>query len=294
MLIVVVYLYVASITQFALDIYIAFNHIHSLLMVPDTPIPDRADLAEANVETIWIPLEALLTFNMFIGDAVVIWRTWVVYQGKILAILIPCILLLASFVFTLIDITCLAYDGPFPGGEQICPKAAILGWALSVGTNVTCTILVGFKAWQHRKRTRELNQLGKPHRISTERMLLTFVDSGLIYSLLWLTQVIAYINFTRDSPWMYVNQVLVAMGDQISGMYPTLVIVVVNLQRPIWEGRPSAISNGAPFATSPWNVKRAGSTNTYSTHIGANTVIDITRENSMANRNVKWPPFEDI
>jgi hypothetical protein len=34
---------------------------------------------------------------MFIGDAVVIWRTWVVYQGKILAILMPCILLLVSF-----------------------------------------------------------------------------------------------------------------------------------------------------------------------------------------------------
>jgi hypothetical protein len=64
MLIVVVYLYVASITQFALDFYIAFNNIHSSLMVPDTPIPDRADLADANVATIRIPLEALFTFNV--------------------------------------------------------------------------------------------------------------------------------------------------------------------------------------------------------------------------------------
>ncbi|KAJ7367596.1 hypothetical protein DFH08DRAFT_1070471 [Mycena albidolilacea] len=225
MLIVVVYLYLASITQFALDFYIGFNHIHSLLMVPDTPIPDRADLAEANVETIWIPLEALLTFNMIVGDAVLIWRIWAVYQGRILAIFLPCMLLLASF-----DITCTAYDG-LPGGEQICPKAAMVAWALSVGTNVTCTILVGFKAWRvhvfagadvlltilifrrHRKWTRELNLPGKPHRITTERILLIFVISGCIDNLLWLTQVIAYVNFTRDSPWMYVNQVLVAMGD---------------------------------------------------------------------------------
>ncbi|KAJ7367578.1 hypothetical protein DFH08DRAFT_676622 [Mycena albidolilacea] len=262
-------------------------------MVPDTPIPDRADLAEANVATVWAPLEALRMLNMIVGDTVLIWRTWVVYQGRILAIFLPCILLLASFVFTLVDITCNADHGPLPGAKQICPKASILGWALSVGTNVTCTILVGFKAW-YVHIFAKLNLSGKPHIIATEKILLTFVDSGLIYSLLWLTQVIAYINFTRDSPWMYVYQVLVAMGDQISGMYPTLVIVVVNFQRPIWEGRPSAISNGAPFATSPWNVKRAGSTYTYSTHIGANTVIDITRENSMANRNVKWPPFEDV
>jgi hypothetical protein len=101
---------------------------------------------------------------MMIADTVVIWRTWVVYHGRILAISIPCILLLASFgqllfvhigghhqhslsVFTLVDIICYTHHGSLPGGEKICPKAAILGWALSVGTNVICTILVGFKVW---------------------------------------------------------------------------------------------------------------------------------------------------
>jgi hypothetical protein len=34
---------------------------------------------------------------MIVGDAVLIWRTWAVYRGRILAILMPCILLLASF-----------------------------------------------------------------------------------------------------------------------------------------------------------------------------------------------------
>ncbi|KAJ7835452.1 hypothetical protein B0H14DRAFT_3871062 [Mycena olivaceomarginata] len=294
MLIVVVYLYVASLVQFALDFYSAFNHIHSLLMVPDTPIPDRADLAEANVAEVWTYLQALLVFNMMISDAVVMWRTWIVYQGRILAISIPCILLLASFVFTLVDIICYTHHGSLPGGEKICPKAAILGWALSVGTNVICTILVGFKVWRHRKRTRELNLPGNPHRIATERIILTFVDSGFIYGLLWLTQVIAFVKFTRDSPWQYVYEVLVSMGDQITGMYPTLVIVVVNFQPPIWEENRFAISNDASFTPLPWNVKRSGYTS--STHPGVgrhlDTVIDISRENCIASQNVKWPPSE--
>ncbi|KAJ7367598.1 hypothetical protein DFH08DRAFT_677236 [Mycena albidolilacea] len=261
-------------------------------MVPDTPIPDRAGLADANVATIWAPLEALRMLNMIIGDAVLIWRTWVVYQGRILAIFLPCILLLVSFVFTLIDITCLAYDGPLPGVEQICPKAAILAWALSVGTNVTCTILVGFKAW-HVDIFAELNLPGKPHRIATEKILLTFVDSGFIYSLLWLSQVIGYLNYTRDSPWQYVYEVLVSMGYQITGIYPTLVIVIVNFQRPIWEEtRSFTSSNGVPFATLPWNAKQSGSTDTSSAHNRVD--LDITRENSMASRSVKWSPFEDV
>lgn len=113
MLIVVVYLYAASVVQWALDVYIAFRNIHSLFMVPDLSIPDRGDLADESVENIFAPQEALFVFNvrdnphmcgllknsiqMIIGDAVVIWRTWAVYQGRMLAILMPCILLLVSF-----------------------------------------------------------------------------------------------------------------------------------------------------------------------------------------------------
>ncbi|KAJ7835448.1 hypothetical protein B0H14DRAFT_2514347 [Mycena olivaceomarginata] len=233
---------------------------------------------------------------MIVGDAVLIWRTWAVYRGRILAILMPCILLLASFVFTLIDISCVTHNGSLPDSEKICFKAALVGWALSVGTNVTCTVLVGFKAWQHRKATRELNLPGKLHRNPTERILLTFVDSGLVYSLLWLTQVVLYIRFTLDSPWLYVSAVLMAMGDQIAGMYPTLVIVVVNFQPPIWEEKRSG--DGASITPLPWNDKRSGYINTSSTHpeVGCHldTVIDVTIENPIAYRDVKWPPFEDV
>ncbi|KAJ7367568.1 hypothetical protein DFH08DRAFT_725571, partial [Mycena albidolilacea] len=179
---------------------------------------------------------------MIIGDGVVIWRTWAVYQGRILAISMPCILLLVSFVFTLIDVTCGSYDGPLPGGEQICPQAAKTSWAFSVGTNVTCTILVGFKAWQHRKMMRELNLPGKSRRMSAEKIISLLVESGFIYSLLWLSQVIAYIDeIPRSSPWYFVYQAFVAMGDQIAGMYPTLIIVIVNFQRTIWDS--STVNN---------------------------------------------------
>jgi hypothetical protein len=87
------------------------------------------------------------------------------------------------------------------------------------------------------------------------------------------------------------------MGDQITGMYPTLVIVVVNFQSPIWdEEKRFAISNDASFTPLPWNVKRSGYTNTPKTHPGVgrhlDTVIDISRENCIASQNVKWPPSE--
>jgi len=280
MLFVVVYLYVSSVLQWALDFARAFQNLHSLLMVPDVPIRDRGELADENTKFEAL-LEALFVFNMMVGDGVVIWRAWTIYQRRLLAILVPCILLLISFVFSVIDVTCNSYDGPLPGGEQICPQAALIAWAVSVATNVSATILIGFKAWQHRKMMREMNMPGKSRKMSTEKILSILVESGFIYSLLWLSQVIAYIDIFRDSPWFYVWEILEPMGNQISGMYPTLIIVIVNFQRTIWEESPS------PINTSQWrsSIKRAGPTDTFGTQRGVDihleTVIEISRENSM-------------
>jgi hypothetical protein len=101
-----------------------------------------------------------------IGDSVVIWRTWAVYQRRLLAILVPRILLLVLFgepikfircamarwsliesfaVFDIFDT--IGTNGTLPGGEQICPWTSLVVWGLSVVTNVTYTILIGFKAW---------------------------------------------------------------------------------------------------------------------------------------------------
>jgi hypothetical protein len=59
MLIVVVYLYAAAVVQFVLDVLPAFYATHYLLMVPDIPISDRADLADENLYFGIAPLEAI-------------------------------------------------------------------------------------------------------------------------------------------------------------------------------------------------------------------------------------------
>ncbi|KAF7330962.1 hypothetical protein MVEN_02436100 [Mycena venus] len=214
-----------------------FEGLHYFLMVPNVPIGDRLDLADQR-EARYHPAHiAFYMFNMIIGDGVVIWRTWAVYQRRIAAILIPSILLLASFVFAIIGITCSSYTGSgvLPGAERICPSASLIVWSFCVGANTTCTVLIGFKAWQHHKMMKGLNIIWKSTRMSTEKILLLLVESGFIYLLLWLCQVLAYINLDRTSPWWWVFSVSGPMGAQIAGMYPTLIIVIINFHRTIWE-----------------------------------------------------------
>jgi hypothetical protein len=64
MLIVVVYLYAASVVQWALEFAITFESIHSLLMVPEMPIRNRAALANENVTKFLLPRGALFVFNV--------------------------------------------------------------------------------------------------------------------------------------------------------------------------------------------------------------------------------------
>jgi hypothetical protein len=64
MLVVVAYLYGSSVVQWAMEIAIAFGDIHALLMVPDVPIPDRAELTGGNVLTYSICQQVLFMFNV--------------------------------------------------------------------------------------------------------------------------------------------------------------------------------------------------------------------------------------
>ncbi|KAJ6460215.1 hypothetical protein C8R45DRAFT_1029716 [Mycena sanguinolenta] len=282
MLCVVVYLYVSSVVQWAMNVWAVVQVIHSLLMAAGAPIADRPDLANANLEKIVIPAEALFVANMIIGDSVVIWRTWAVYMHRVLAILIPSILLFMSLTFGLIDLGCQSYGERYVSLPAVCTyPAGFIGWTFSVVTNVACTILIGLKAWQHRKITRQLDLTAKSHRMSADKILSILVESGAIYSLLWLTQVIAYIDIPPNSPVFYLYAVFTPIGNQMGGLYPTLIIVIVNFRQTIWDHEPATVHiNSLHWAP---NSNPSGMTNTVDTQrrdasVHIHSVINITGE----------------
>ncbi|KAJ7464278.1 hypothetical protein B0H11DRAFT_2309455 [Mycena galericulata] len=272
MLLVVVYLYVASAAKWAMNIWNTLTGIHGLLMVPDVPVPDRLGLVQAAILKVGGVQEAIFDFNMVIVDSVVVWRTWAVYQHRvqrrILAILVPGTLLLLTFIFVIIDTVSNNYYGAarLPGVFYL---AWIISWGLSAATNITCTVFIGLKARQHRKIIRPL---GKPSRMSGEKALSILFDSGFIYSLLWLSQVISLFDVTF-------GEVIEAMGNQIAGFYPTLIIVIVNLRRTIWEEE----EESRPVSSRTLNAKRSGMTDTLGSQRGDDAVhvegvLDITSD----------------
>ncbi|KAJ7613727.1 hypothetical protein DFH06DRAFT_1063711 [Mycena polygramma] len=219
----------------------------------NTPLLDRIDAVNAYLATLGTPMEALFMFNMVVGDTVVIWRAWVLYPRTLWVVAIPCVMLLMSFIFSVVDLTCLTGAGwssltSVASGGAVCSHAELISWAFSFGTNATCTILIGYKAWHHRQSMKSLNT----RRTSTNKLLSILVESGFIYCLFWLTQLILFFDISRHSPAVYVYELFASMGDQISGMYPTLIVVIVNLHQTIWEPSSENGSANGTVSTLQW------------------------------------------
>ncbi|KAF7369769.1 hypothetical protein MVEN_00309000 [Mycena venus] len=60
--------------------------------------------------------------------------------------------------------------------------------------------------------------------MSADKVLSVLVESGFIYCLLWLTQIMNFVNYSRNTPTIYIDWLAQGIGNQISGMYPTLII----------------------------------------------------------------------
>jgi hypothetical protein len=68
MLLVVVYLYVASAAQWAMNVWVTLTKIHGFLMVPNVPFRNRPELAEAAILKVVGVQEAIFDFNVCAGS----------------------------------------------------------------------------------------------------------------------------------------------------------------------------------------------------------------------------------
>ncbi|KAF8143590.1 hypothetical protein K438DRAFT_1993727 [Mycena galopus ATCC 62051] len=75
------------------------------------------------------------------------------------------------------------------------------------------------------------------NKLRADQILSLLVESGFIYCLLWVPPVIAFFDSSRTNHALYYSQSITnGFAHQISGMYPTLIIVIVNLRYTIqWE-----------------------------------------------------------
>lgn len=183
-------------------------------------------------------MEALFLSNMLIGDSVVIWRAWVLNEGRKI-VFVPIVFILAALGFSITAVICLEAEGftthsSVPVGSRVCTWSEPIAWGLSLSTNVVATSLIAWIVWTHRKARRQRDG-AYPPRSRAERVIVLLVESGFIYSFFLLSQLVLFFGVPRSEPEFYAFAILAPLGDQISGLYPTLIIVLVKMQHSLWN-----------------------------------------------------------
>ncbi|KAK7677374.1 hypothetical protein QCA50_019705 [Cerrena zonata] len=172
---------------------------------------------------------ALEMVNYIIGDSVVVWRTWVIWGKNDYIVIFPAICGLGGLVS---GIGLVRSFATAPPGLAIY-DTDIVNWfgpfgAFTCAINIYAVVAISYKTWQN---VRLHHVLGTTISIASGGcygILLILIDSGMVYC---VVLVITIILFSVQSSGVYI---ITDMLGQITGIYPTVIIVLVCLKM-TWE-----------------------------------------------------------
>ncbi|TFK83151.1 hypothetical protein K466DRAFT_666045 [Polyporus arcularius HHB13444] len=197
---------------------------------------------------------AALTVNVIIGDAIVWWRAWVLWKDHRLVLCTWVILLLATMMTGIIDTkdACMpeaalfSITSPFaPDTSEVSTIGSLFGadgWGiaaamLSLLTNMVATLLIAYRAWEHRVLIMS-HLKGCSTRSQVERTLALLVESGVLYCALWVIIVVYQFVALKLGESAFAYGFYYVMGGcliPLIGMYPTLIIILCALDKSLHE-----------------------------------------------------------
>ncbi|KAH9060607.1 hypothetical protein EDB87DRAFT_1683555 [Lactarius vividus] len=219
-----------STTYFILDIILVSKGVLHPQEYPETVI----DLW-GGVTTAQIVCQGI---NSVLGDSIVIWRAWVVWDRQLSVVIAPLVLLfgvaLSSFGAAVAQSRVLAD----PSYLTVFNKFMIALPSLTLATTVTATALILWRVWAVHLSIQKMEHHGTVIHgtMQLQRLLKILIESGGLYCLTWL--LLLCFNLT-GSP---ASHVFLSIIGQLTGIYPTLIIVLVSInstqdrnQGPVYE-----------------------------------------------------------
>ncbi|KAL1730163.1 hypothetical protein EV714DRAFT_272936 [Schizophyllum commune] len=202
----------------ATDFYVRSIDNYSL---DDLPV-DRALMLRESVTS-----NFGLRINLLLSDIIVVWRAWVLWPDSLWARLIMAVALFGSvggvivssiflFLAKLTDVAFLDWLNTSP----------ILTVPLFF-TNIVACVMVGIKVWDYRQNVKAYIGNAGNHGASIERTLLLILESGVVYCLLWLFLLLSGVEVLSDDS----NTVLLSVAVSVAGLYPTIIIILVALEK---------------------------------------------------------------
>ncbi|KAI0319513.1 hypothetical protein OF83DRAFT_1109826 [Amylostereum chailletii] len=263
MLAATIVMYLSSAVQWALDVKVLWNELNIFLpelLSPDTLASKGGAVSALNaLDGIWLFVSDFFSqLNLPISDAVVLWRACVVWNWHKAVVSVALLILTCLNVVNIIYVLAVVGE-TYPSPPIFLNRLAsnvdhigILFMSLSVFTNIWSTSMVACKAWIHRRDIRRYLQ-NRTAKSAVENVLLLLVESGIVYNTRMIMLMLT-VSFAQLPALKHSNAYWSLGMNQVSGMYPTLVVVLVALQKSHCEHQFSFVGKGQD-ATLPFSIR---------------------------------------
>ncbi|ETW84731.1 hypothetical protein HETIRDRAFT_116888 [Heterobasidion irregulare TC 32-1] len=256
MLIATVIMFISASMQLALDIFSLMVVIQGALIDQSIPNLDSRLVAVTKITSSFVSnfLDMINSyfngiesgmFQFMLSDMIVVWRAWTLCSENRKLMVGPLLTLLGSIATAIASMgvqTKVLLKGSIRLG-QVAGALQYASWALSLATNLATTSLIGYKAWKHRQSIKD--NLGQGNsRTKVEKIMALLVESGGIYCIFWITLLVTnFVTIRVFGRPHSVTDVIVPNAVQLAGIYPTVILVLVSLEKTIWDSRGSVVES---------------------------------------------------
>ncbi|KAJ7120274.1 hypothetical protein C8R44DRAFT_737101 [Mycena epipterygia] len=279
-------MFIIAVVLWTLDLANFINEAKmTLIEDPGETIDTKLDNALSFVFRVAAAQDTLYAYMSLLGDAIIIHRVWTLkayYRPWV--VLVPCALLLGSLdlVATLMLTFCVADIGSdivLGNFEKpaFCRNVQIVTYAMPCSSTAVATLLIGITTWKYRRtimRNSATSSSGtrKTTRTQGERILVLLVESGLLYLLFFVIQVVE--ASPRVHAWIESQEGLSFLftmysycSSVIVGIYPTIVVVLANFKHAVLDGAATSAPStrmgrmhiGTDQASTNWPTFQIGS-----------------------------------
>ncbi|KAF7315672.1 hypothetical protein MIND_00082800 [Mycena indigotica] len=189
--------------------------------------------------TMWSPLfNSFMLLNYVISDGVVVWRAWIIcLRSHRKYLWITVFFLVATSVQVLLIISFRIAGTAISPIDNIPTNIGIgrgidilqvLTTFTSLSSNLAATAVVSATAWGHWKSIRSALSSTKTNSTRTNRILLLVVESGVLYCISALINLVATVV---RLPHGTLGDIYTPVNVQIAGAYPSIVLLLVSTER---------------------------------------------------------------
>ncbi|KAF9449679.1 hypothetical protein P691DRAFT_758834 [Macrolepiota fuliginosa MF-IS2] len=163
--------------------------------------------------------DACSIVNMLIGDAIMVWRVWIIFYRHAFFICLPPIITLAGSTACGIAMIHMTWVG---SSVELIKTIAITAWALGIATQAYSTSLIAWEIW----RRGIINTTSQGTISYYKAIVAMIVESGVVYTVLVLLLTITFATGLTSA-----RIILAVLLEPIGSLIPAAIIICVGLNR---------------------------------------------------------------